>query len=73
MHFFGVAGDVEYPFVLVDNGSASFPGSCEHSWGFGTLVWVRATLADLNNIRKTKCTATCSPSWSASLWSIGTC
>jgi len=28
---FGIAGDVEYALVLVDNGSASFPGSCKHS------------------------------------------
>ena len=27
----GIAGDVEYALVLVDNGSAAFAGSCKHS------------------------------------------
>jgi len=41
VHLFVIAGDVEYASVLVDTGCACFAGSCKHSWGSCTLVWVR--------------------------------
>ena len=69
VHFFGIAGDVEYALVLVDKGSASFAGSCKHSYGSCTLVWVRDKHWQTSATSpRQKCAATCSPSWTASLW-----
>ena len=73
VHFFGIERDVEYAWVLVHNGNASFPGVMQTF--LGTLyigMGAGQALADLSNITKAKnVPPTCSASRTANLWRMG--